>query len=362
MSGRTIVYVLVGLALCLGLGAWITLAGNSRPTAESGTVASEPAPDQPEPVLTVSVVRAEQKSIEDLIQVVGVTVPREDVLVIPEATGLRIQDIYAEVGDTVKKGQRLALLDSESLKIQLDGLRTEHERTRAEYERLAALQPSGAVSAESLNQRRAAYEVARSRWEDARLSVNRTLIVAPTDGLVYERLAAIGSLTNGNEPLFRIARHGEVEAEVAVPESAIHRVRPAMTVRLEVAGDPSPMLGTVRLVIPRVDRDSRSAGVRISFERDGFVAVGAFCQANITVGKVGGWVLPGTAVQQDSQGTFVWAVNPRGHVRRESITIVSRTPEAVVIGEALEDRAVVARSGSFLRDGDLVAVAQESFR
>lgn len=359
MSGRTIVYVLVALGLCLGLGAWITLAGNTGPAPAA--VEPEPAPDQPEPVLTVSVVRAEQKSIEDLIQVVGVTVPREDVLVIPEATGLRIQDIYAEVGDTVKKGQKLALLDSESLKIQLDGLRTEHDRTKAEYQRLAALQPSGAVSAESLNQRRAAYEVARSRWEDAQLSVKRTLIVAPTDGLVYERLASIGSLTNGDEPLFRIARNGEVEAEVAVPESAIQRVRPAMTVRLQVTGDPSPMLGTVRLVMPRVDRDSRSAGVRISFERDSFVAVGAFCQASITVGKVGGWVLPATAVQQDSEGTFVWAVNHHGNVTREGITIVSRTPQAVVIGEALEDRVIVARSGSFLRDGDLVAVAQGNF-
>lgn len=356
MSGRTIIFVLVGLALCFGLGAWITMADNPRPAPRP----AESEPIESAPVLTVSVARAEHKSLEDLIEVVGVTLPREDVLVIPEATGLRIQDIYAEVGDTVKKGQRLALLDSESLKIQLDGLRTELERTQAEYQRHSALQSSGAVSAQSLNQRRAAYEVARSRLEDAQLSVNRTLIVAPTDGLVYERRAAIGSLTNGDEPLFRIARNGEIEAEVAVQESVIQRVRTAMPVRLSIAGDPSEVIGTVRLVMPRVDRDSRSAGVRISFARDGFVAVGTFCQASITVGRMEGWVLPGTAVQQDTQGTFVWAVNERGHVVRASITIVARTPEAVVIKEALEGRSIVARSGSFLRDGDHVAVARES--
>jgi HlyD family secretion protein len=351
MSGRTIIYILVGLALCLGMGAWISMADNSKPVTE---------PKKSAPVLTVSVARAEHKSLEDLIQVVGVMVPREDVLVIPEATGLRIQDIYAEVGDTVKKGQRLALLDSESLKIQLDGLRTELELTRADYQRLATLQPSGAVSAQSVTQRRAAYEVARSRWEDAQLSINRTSIVAPTDGLVYERRAAIGSLTNGDEPLFRIARNGEIEAEAAVPESVLQRVRPAMSVRLDIAGNPSPVIGTVRLVMPRVDHDSRSAGVRINFKRDGFVAVGTFCQAGITVGTMDGWVLPGTAVQQDTKGTFVWAVNEHGNVVRESITIASRTPESVVIAEALEGRMIVVRSGSFLRDGDLVAVAQGS--
>lgn len=356
MSGRTIIYVLVGLALCFGLGAWITMADNSRPAPSS--VKSKTV--EATPVLTVSVAHAEHKSIEDLIQVVGVTLPRQDVVVIPEATGLRIQDIYAEVGDTVKKGQRLALLDGESLKIQLDGLRTELERTKAEYQRHVALQSSGAVSAQALSQRRAAYEVARSRLEDAQLSVNRTLIVAPTDGLVYERRAAIGTLTNGDEPLFRIARNGEIEAEVAVQESVLQRVRTAMPVQLTIAGDPAAVIGTVRLVMPRVDRDSRSAGVRISFKREGFVAVGTFCQASVTVGQMEGWVLPGTAVQQDTQGTFVWAVSERGTVARERITIVARTPESVVIKEALEGRSIVARSGSFLRDGDHIAVAQES--
>src|SRR5262245_55372176 len=135
MSVRAIVLGLLTVVLLFGVGAWISVNGN--PKQAIVPVATTPA------VLTVSVVRAEQRTLDDDIHVVGVTVPREDVVVIPELPGLQIRDIYAEVGDYVKKGQKLALLDAQSLEIQLQALRTEYDRTHDEYENLAAVQSSG---------------------------------------------------------------------------------------------------------------------------------------------------------------------------------------------------------------------------
>lgn len=348
MRRAGIIYTLVAVGLLMGMGSWISVRGN----AEQRTVVAAASP-----VLTVSVVRAEQKTVDDTIHVIGVTVPREDVVVVPELTGRRVRDIYAEVGEYVRKGQKLALLDSESLEIQLQGLRTEYDRTHDEYERLAAMQSSGAVSRESLATRRAAFEVARSKWEDAQLSVRRALIVAPTDGLVYERQAQIGGLTDGSKPLFRLARNGEVEAQASVPEAMVRKLRPAMAVSLTIAGAGASVPGSVRLITPRVDRDSRSTEVRISFKRDGFTAVGVFCEANITLARVGGWVLPGSTLQRDMQGMFVWAVNAKQNVVRKPVTVVMRTPESVVVEESLGERPIVARAGSFLKEGDLVAVS-----
>jgi HlyD family secretion protein len=183
--------------------------------------------------------------------------------------------------------------------------------------------------------------------------------VAPTDGLVYERLAAIGGLTDGSQPLFRIARNGEVEAQAEVPEAMVRRVRPAMPVSLEIAGNPALVSGSVRLITPRVDRDSRATSVRISFKRNSFTPVGVFCEASITVAQVGGWVLPGTALQLDTRGMFVWVVSAQHNVVRTAVTVVVRTPESVVIEETLGGRSIVAKAGSFLKEGDLVAVTQD---
>ena len=348
MRRSGIVYTFGVIALLVGMSAWISVRGN----AEQRTVSPAASP-----VLTVSVIRAEQRTVDDTLHVIGVTVPREDVVVVPELTGRRIRDIYAEVGQYVRKGQKLAMLDSESLEIELQGLRTEYDRTHDEYERLAAMQSSGAVSRESLAQRRAAFEVARSKWQDAQLSVQRALIVAPTDGLVYERQAQIGGLTDGSKPLFRLARNGEVEAQAAVPEAMVRKLRPTMPVSVTIAGAGAPVTGLVRLITPRVDKDSRATDVRISFKRDALTPVGVFCEANITVAQVGGWVLPGSTLQRDTQGMFVWAVSAQKNVIRKPVTVMMRTPESVVVEESLGDRPIVARAGSFLKEGDLVAVS-----
>ena len=152
------------------------------------------AAPKPLPVLSVSVVAAQQKSIDDDIRVIGTVVPRENVVVMSELSGLCVRAVYADVGDYVKKGQPIAVLDGESLSIDTQGLQTEFERTRDEYDRIKEMLAMGIVSKEFGRQRQAAFEVARAKLRASQLQVNRTQIVALTDGLIYERTATIGGL------------------------------------------------------------------------------------------------------------------------------------------------------------------------
>jgi HlyD family secretion protein len=158
--------------------------------------------------------------------------------------------------------------------------------------------------------------------------------------------------------LFRLARRGEIEVQAAVPETLARRVRPDIPVSLKIAGDLVSVTGSVRFITPRVDRESRAMDVRIRFKRDGFTPVGVFCEASITAAQVGGWVLPETALQRDTRGVFVWEVSSQQNVIRKPVTVVVRTPKSVVVEEALGDQLIVARAGSFLKEGDLVAVSQ----
>lgn len=349
MSRRATALGAVVVVVGMGMGMWACERGEAKPAAQ---VAKRP-------VLSLTVVAAVQKTLDDDIRVIGTVAPREDVVVIAEVPGLRARAVYAETGDYVKKGQQLALLDSESLSIQSEGLQTEFDRTRDEYARAVQLQSAGTLSNEVVQQRQAAFEMARSRLRDTQLNIKRTLIPAPTDGLIYERNATIGGLTNGSEPLFRIAKDGKMEVEASVPEDLVRRLKPGMPVTLKVAGDGAAVSGSVRLIMPQVDDRSRAAGVRIRFERERVAPVGAFCEASITVAKVGGWVVPGTALQQDAQGTYVWQVGPENKVARKPVTVALRTASSAVIQESLEGMPIVAKAGSFLKEGNLVAVVKE---
>jgi HlyD family secretion protein len=345
--------VVVGVVATMGLG--LSACGEAKPAE------NKPAGQatKPQPVLSVSVVTAVQKTLDDDIRVIGTVVPREDVLAMSELAGLRVSAVYAETGDYVKKGQRLALLDNESLSTQSQALQSEFDRARDEYERANKLHTAGSISDEIVQQKKAALEVARSQLRTSQVQINRTQIVAPTDGLIYERSAVIGGLTNGSEPLFRIAKNGKMEVEVRVPEDLIWRLKPAMPVTLNVSGGGAPVPGSVRLIMPRVDHASRTTGVRIRFGQEYAAPVGALCEASITVAKVSGWVLPGTALQQDTLGTYVSQVGPGDVVVRKPVTVIMRTTGNVVIQESLGGMAIVAKAGSLLKEGDLVAVVKE---
>jgi HlyD family secretion protein len=352
MSKRVKAFSLVVALVGVGLGTWaVVSSGNAPPAA--------PAPAKPQPVLSVSVVAAPNKTVDDEIRVIGTVVPRENVMVMSELPGLRVRAVYVETGDYVRKGQPLALLDGESLSIDTQSLRAEFERTRDEYDRIKDMLAMGIVSKEFGRQRQAAFEVARAKLSAAQLSVNRTQIVAPTDGLVYERTAAIGGLNSASEPLFRIAKEGKVEMEASVPEALVRRLKPGMPVTVTLAGESAPMAGKVRLITPVVDNTRRSTGVRIGFERDRAAPVGVFAEASITVAQVSGAVVPGTALQQDALGTFVWQVGPENVVARKPVTVAMRTAGSVVVKESLEGPPIVAKAGAFLKDGDVVALVKE---
>src|SRR5262245_2972889 len=168
--------------VCAAVGAWAVVSSRDDP-------APAPTPAKPLPVLSVSVVAAPQKTVDDEIRVVGTVVPRENVMVTSELAGLRVRAVYAEVGDYVRRGQPLALLDGEGLSIDTQGMQTEYERTRDEYDRSKDMLAMGIVSKECGRQRQAAAEVARAKLRAAQLNVHKTQIVAPTDGLIYERIA-----------------------------------------------------------------------------------------------------------------------------------------------------------------------------
>lgn len=333
----------------LAAGFMIGSKGNASPD-----VGVQPA----QTLMTVSVVSPERRVLDDFVRVVGRTRSRDDVMVIPELTGLRVLRVEAEVGDVVRAGQALAVLDGSSLDIERDAMRSEFERTRGEYERARALVASQLVSREFFKQKQSAYEQARARHDSAKLDVQRTRVVAPAAGLIYRRTATIGGLTDGSIALFEIAKDGQIEMEARVPEAIVGRLRPGMPVSVEIAGRSGAIAGEVRLVSPNVDSLSRAADVRIRLHDTVGLQVGAFAQAKIDVAKVEGWTIPRSALQQDSIGTYVWRVDGKGAVSRLAVTSTIETPQSVIVAESLEGIRIAAKAGPFLRQNDRVRIAK----
>ncbi len=380
-----------------------TDGGNPASTdSRTGGTAAPGVPDTAErvrearaaPPVTVSEV-----SLRDFTETVfatGSLIAREEILVLAEVEGLRIVDIRAEEGDRVAKGDILARLERETLSSQLaqntallnraDAAIAQAEsqiveaqasvvETEAALKRAKPLQSSGYLSESLLDQREASAKTARARLvsardglalataDKARIAAERrelewrlqkTDIEAPKAGIVSKRTARLGAIASAvGEPLFRIIENGEIEFDAEIPEARIGSVKVGQPAEVDVAGS-AIVSGKVRRISPAIDPMTRLGRARIFIGDNPDLRIGSFAKGSIETATGRGLAVPAPAILYSASGPSVQRVVD-GRVQTVSVKTGLTAAGFVEIRKGLSaGDIVVAKAGTFLRDGDAV--------
>lgn len=367
----------------LPLGTWL----------KAGQPEAGAASERPPPAATVAAVAPAE--FQETILVTGSLVARNEILVAPEIEGLRVLSLLAEEGDHVTKGQVLATLVHESLEAQLAQNAAAMARAEAAieqarsniaqaearlaeassaFERAKPLRQSGFMAESLYDQREAAAKTAEAQLlaardglrvaqaEKAQIEAQRrelswrkanTEVRAPADGIVSRRTARVGALASAiAEPMFRIIENGEVELEAEVPEAQLAQVRIGQPAEVTAAGSPR-VSGRVRLISPEVDKATRLGRVRVALE-GGNLRIGAFARGTIVTATGRGLAVPASAILYADDGAYVQTVR-NGSVAARPVKTGLRSAELIEVREGLaEGELVIAKAGTFLRDGDAV--------
>lgn len=402
-----------GVMLGIGLGMAIAIGGGrflSAPPSQAEPQPSEPPAVAAAPALTVSIDTARFNAIPQTLNVTG-TVQAVDLLqVAPQSSGLLVREILARKGEQVRRGQVLAILDDSVLqaqvmqaKAQLESARAgvrqrqaelaQDEATLAEAEenlrRYETLAAEGAISQEALSTRRTAAVTAREaigvaraniasaaaevRAQEANLGrlqtqMRQTKVVAPASGAIADKIARIGDVSAGSQPMFAIIRDNQLELQAEVPQAQLSQIDIGAPVRVTSATDRRIQFeGRVRDIDPVVDAQSRVATVNIDLPPSGLLRPGMFLQGNVTVAVASGLTVPAKAVLPRSDGEFqVFRLTAQNEVEARPVRVGTRLPgqvngiagDRVQILSGLESGDRVVTSGaSYLNDGDLVEVA-----
>ncbi|HVY82679.1 MAG TPA: efflux RND transporter periplasmic adaptor subunit [Steroidobacteraceae bacterium] len=321
----------------------------------------------------VSVMTPRLKAVQSTVTFTGTIHARYDMPISPEGESGRITGVFVEVGDHVKRGQLLVRLDQSVLLPQIKRLEASLEEARAqanlsaaEYRRAQGVEAAGALSAEEIARRRAAavtdearVKVAAAQLNEAKARLGKTEIVAPADGIVLTRNAEVGQTASpGGEPLFRLARDGEMEMRGQVAERDLAALSVNQSAQVYLTGIDEPFAGKVRLLGAIIDPQTRLGEIRIALAPDTKIRPGAFARAEVIVGAAQRPILPQTAVLSDSQGTYVLILDEQNRTVRRAVRIADTIPEGLVIGAGLNgDERVVSTAGAFLRVGEKVRVA-----
>lgn len=360
------------------------------------------APAKAPQAISVTVVKAVRAELVETVQVNGTLVAREEILVGPEVEGLRVIEVLADEGDRVRKGQVLARLVSDTLEAQLAANEAQLARAAAAiaqaksniasaearlvearnaYERGKPLAKSGTISESTMDQRESAARTAeaaltaaqdalkvaeaeRAQIEAQRRELawkkSRTEVTAPADGIISRRLARVGGFAAGaQDAMFRIVAGGEVELDAEVPETQIARIRAGQPAEAVVSGV-GEAKGAVRLVSQEIDRATRLGRVRISLGNSPALRVGAFGRGRIEVARSRGVTLPVSAVLYGADGPIAQVVRDRRVVSTRVETGITAAGRVEITKGLAEGETVVARSGTFLRDGDLIRPVLET--
>ncbi|HYD72535.1 MAG TPA: efflux RND transporter periplasmic adaptor subunit, partial [Candidatus Binatia bacterium] len=182
----------------------------------------------------VSVVQIDQRLFSPSITLNGEARPTRDLQVTAPASGVRILELLVDEGETVRAGQPMARLDTALTQAQTRAAQaavaeaqSAAVRARGEYQRAESIRDSGALSAEAIEQRRAAAIAADARLAAARAQLQETnarlgggYVRAPASGLVIDRSAEVGRSVEG-QVLFRIAAGNRLEVATQVAEADI---------------------------------------------------------------------------------------------------------------------------------------------
>lgn len=366
----------LAIAALLGLGALGLWAMNNPAPKTPDATASAPATGA-KPSLTVSVIRATSASAPVNLLANGNVAAWQEASVGAETAGLRVLELKAQVGDAVQRGQVLATFAADSVQADVALARAALSEASANAadasanaDRARAVQASGALSAQQIQQYLTGELTARARVESAKaqldaqlLRLKHTQLLAPDSGTISQRNGTVGAVVGAGTELFRLIRQGRLEWRGEVTSTELGRIRTGMAV-VVTAPSGAQAQGRVRMVSPTVDPVSRNGLVYVDLpptkgahESLAAFKPGMFVRGEFALGQSAALTVPQTAVVVRDGFSYVYRVGPDQRVSALKVQ-TGRTlgTQVEVLGGISAQDPLVASGGGFLSDGDLVRV------
>ena len=314
-----------------------------------------------------------QGEVSDILRVAGQIDFDEQALtrIGASVTG-RVTQINAQLGNEVKKGDTLALINSSELSnSQLAYLkaRSEKEFHRRTVQRAKTLFEADVISAAELQRRESEYEVASAQTRAAQdqlrvLGVNLKAmeelattgaidsvasVMATIKGVVVERKVTTGQVVQPADVLFTVADLSRVWAVAQVPEQQVAQVKVGQSVRIEVpALENEKLIGKLIYVGQTVNPESRTVLVRTELDNtSGRLKPSMLASMLIESTPTKRVVVPITAIVREQDADYVFIEEKPGSFRLKPVRLSSEHNGQRVVLDGLSQGMRIVSDGAF---------------
>lgn len=278
--------------------------------------------------IPVKIQKLEKENIARTLDYTANLQADEQVYYAPAATG-RIEKIYVEVGDRIKKGQLLVEMDRTNLQqaeVQLKNLETEYNRAKM-------LNETQSISKQAYDAAVTQYEVAKSNVDFLK---ENTRMLAPFNGVVTGKYFENGEVYTGaafggaSKPsIIAIEKINPLKAYVNLSEQYVKK---GTKVELKSSLYPDRVFeGQVSIVYPTIDPASRTFTVEVKIPNDDeALRPGMYGTINFFIGNTETVVVPAIAVLklQGANDRYVF-INKNGKAKRVSVNLGKRFEDKI---------------------------------
>lgn len=319
---------------------------------------------------TVTVVVPGQRAVADQVTATGSIAARHDSVVGVNGEGGLVTAVLVDAGQTVRKGQVLARIDSSvqaqqvaSMAAGIRSAKADAALAQSNLDRAAKLVDKGFISKADIDLKTATRDgmnakvkVAEAQFGEMQARMQRLDVRAPSAGLVLMRNVETGQIVgSGSNSLFRIAEDGILEMRALVAEQDMARLKVGLAANVRPVGSTTDYHGRIWLLDPVIDSGSRQGVARIALAYAPGLRVGAFANATIAAGAATRPVLPQSAVMVDDTGSFVYVVGADGVITRRNVKVGDVSIDGMSIMSGLNGtEKVVQSAGAFLQPGEKV--------
>jgi RND family efflux transporter MFP subunit len=361
--------------------------------------------EQPRAAAVVAVTRG---NVASSLTVAGQFQPYQQVDLHAKVSGY-IRWIKVDIGDRVRQGEVLALLEVPELQNQVEGAQAEvrhsqsditraqseiisaestYSALHAEYTRLeeASKERPGLIAEQELDDARAKDQQAAAQVGVAKASLDamqqqlgisnatrsrlETMsgyeqIVAPFTGVVTKRYADTGTLIQAGQdnntqtlPVVQVAQSDLLRLRMPVPESDVPYIQVGGDVQVKVNATGHTFTGKIIRFSRALDTNTRTMLTEVDVpNHDLSLNPGMYAETTIQLlQKNDALILPAQAVVQSGDQSYVLVVDATNHVEKRNVTLGIQTSNRVEITSGLQaGDSVIAAGQTGYQPGEVVS-------
>lgn len=316
-----------------------------------------PAQTQKDELFLVSAEQRDAVNYVETVRVRGRTEALKTVSLKAEEEG-RIIATPVEKGEQVKKGQTICQIDPYAREANLAQARALAAQRKLEYDASIKLEQKGFRSATQVAADKAEYDEALALVRQAEVSLDKTRIVAPFDGLLNDRQAEVGDFLQVGAPCAVILTKDPYLVVGEVSDRQVARITPGIEVAVQFT-DGRELKGRVRYISSAARIETRTYRVEVEVPNpEGTLRSGLTADILIPARTIKAhFVPPSVLVLKDDGAVGVRTVEDDNTVAFHPVEIVGNQSDGIWVRGLPDHMTLIVGGHNFVREGDQVKVS-----